>query len=38
MRASHSADVLTPLGEGKLTPEIEKTLADVAASVILSMN
>lgn len=38
MRASHSADVLTPLGEGKLTPEIEKTLADVAASVVLSMN
>jgi len=37
MRASHSADVLTPLGEGKLTPGIEKTLADVAASVILSM-
>ena len=38
MRASHSADVLTPLGEGRLTPEIEQTLADVAASVVLSMN
>ena len=38
MRASHSADVLTPLGEGKLTPEIEQILADVAASVVLSMN
>ena len=37
MRASHSADVLTPLGEGKLTPEIEKTLTDVAASVVLGM-
>ena len=37
MRASHTADVLTPLGEGKLTPEIEKTLTDVAASVVLGM-
>ena len=37
MRASHTADVLTPLGEGKLTPEIEKTITDVAASVILGM-
>ena len=37
MRASHSADVLTPLGEGRLTPEIEQTLTDVAASVVLSM-
>ena len=37
MRASHTADVLTPLGEGKLTPEIEKTISDVAASVILGM-
>ena len=37
MRASHSADVLTPLGEGKLSPEIEKTLSDVAASVVLGM-
>ena len=37
LRAEHSADVLEPLGEGKLTPEIEKVLTDTAASVILSM-
>ena len=37
LRASHSADVLEPLGAGNLTPEIEKTLSDTAESVILSM-
>ena len=37
LRATHGADVLEPLGEGKLTPEIEKILTDTAASVILSM-
>jgi F-type H+-transporting ATPase subunit alpha len=37
LRATHAADVLEPLGEGKLTPEIEKILTDTAASVILSM-
>ena len=37
LRATHEADVLEPLGEGKLTPEIEKILTDTAASVILSM-
>ena len=37
LRAAHAADVLAPLGEGKLTPEIEKVLTDTAASVILSM-
>jgi F-type H+-transporting ATPase subunit alpha len=37
LRAAHAADVLQPLEEGKLTPEIEKILIDTAASVILSM-
>ena len=37
LRAAHSADVLEPLGEGKLTPEIESILTDTAASVILSL-
>ena len=37
LRAAHASDVLVPLGEGKLTPEIEKVLTDTAASVILSM-
>ena len=37
LRATHQADVLDPLGQGKLTPEIEKILTDTAESVILSM-
>ena len=37
LRATHQADVLDPLGAGKLTPEIEKILVDTAESVILSM-
>ena len=37
LRAGHKADVLDALGEGKLTPEIEKLLEETAASVILSM-
>jgi len=37
LRAANQDDVITPLGEGKLTPEIEKILTDTAASVILSM-
>ncbi len=37
LRAAHKADVLEPLGQGKLTPEIEKILADTAASVILTL-
>ena len=37
LRAAHKADVLEPLGQGKLTPEIEKVLADTAASVILTL-
>ena len=37
LRAAHTADVLEPLGEGKLTPEIEKILQETAASVILAM-
>ena len=37
IRASHAADVLAPLGAGKLTPEIEKILTDTAESVILTM-
>ena len=37
IRASHKADVLDPLGAGKLTPEIEQILTDTAQSVILSM-
>ncbi len=37
LRAAHATDVLQPLSEGKLTPEIEKILTDTAESVILSM-
>ena len=37
LRAAHTADVLQPLSEGKLTPEIEKILTETAESVILSM-
>ena len=38
LHAAHRDDVLEPLGAGVLTPEIEKILAETAASVILSMN
>ena len=37
LRATHASDVLAPLGEGKLTPEIENILTETAASVILAM-
>ena len=37
LRATNKADVLEPLGEGKLTPEIEKILTATAESVILAM-
>ncbi|MBR4596541.1 MAG: F0F1 ATP synthase subunit alpha, partial [Bacteroidales bacterium] len=37
LRATHSQDVLAPLGEGKLTPEIEKILTETAESVILGL-
>ena len=37
LRAAHKADVLEPLGEGQITPEIEKILSDTAESVILSL-
>ena len=37
LRATHTADVLEPLGEGKLTPEMEKILTETAASVVLSL-
>ena len=37
LRATHQADVIDQLGAGKLTPEIEKILADTAASVILTL-
>ena len=37
LRATHQADVLDPLGAGKLTPEIEKILTETAASVILTL-
>ena len=37
LRATSQADVLDPLGAGKLTPEMEKVLADTAESVILAM-
>ena len=37
LRATAKADVLEPLGAGKLTPEIEKILTDTAESVILAM-
>ena len=36
LRATHKADVLDPLGQGTLTPEIEKILTTTAQSVILS--
>jgi len=37
LRATNATDVLQPLGEGKLTPEIEKILTETAESVILAM-
>ena len=37
LRATHQADVLDVLGEGKLTPEIEKMLTETAESVMLSL-
>ena len=37
LRAAHKADVLVPLGEGQLTPEIEKILTDTAAAVVEGM-
>ena len=37
LRATHASDVLGPLGEGKLTPEIEKILTETAESVILGL-
>ena len=37
LRAAHKADVLEPLGQGKLTPEIESVLTETAASVILTL-
>jgi len=36
LRAAHAKDVLEPLGEGKLTPEIEALLTETASSVIMS--
>ena len=37
MRLSHSADVLDPLAAGRIDDDIRKTLADVAADVIVAM-
>ena len=37
LRAAHQADVIDPLGAGKLTPEIEKILTETAQSVILTL-
>ena len=37
IRANHQADVLDPLGAGKLTDEIEKVLQETAAAVIAGM-
>jgi F-type H+-transporting ATPase subunit alpha len=37
LRATSQAEVLDPLGEGKLTPEIEKILTETAESVILAL-
>ncbi len=36
LRAAHAKDVLEPLGDGKLTPEIEALLTETASSVIMS--
>ena len=37
LRATSQTEVLDPLGEGKLTPEIEKILTETAESVILAL-
>jgi F-type H+-transporting ATPase subunit alpha len=37
LRAAHKADVLEPLGAGRLTPEIETILKETAESVILAL-
>ena len=37
IRVAHRKDVLEPLGQGVLTPEIEKILTDTAAEITLSM-
>ncbi len=37
LRAAHRADVLEPLGAGRLTPEIETILKETAESVILAL-
>jgi hypothetical protein len=35
MRMGHAQDVLEPLSQGRITPEIEKIIQDEAASVAL---
>jgi F-type H+-transporting ATPase subunit alpha len=37
MRATHSEDVLTPLSEGKFTPEIEAIIVSEAENVVAGM-
>ena len=37
LRASHMDDVIVPLGQGALTPEIEAAITEVAASVVMSV-
>ena len=37
LRASHMDDVIVPLGQGALTPEIEAVITEVAASVVMSV-
>jgi len=37
LKANHQADVLEPLGAGKLSDEIEKVLQDTAAAVVAGM-
>ena len=37
LKANHQADVLDPLGAGKLSDEIEKVLQDTAAAVVAGM-
>ena len=38
LRASHKADVLEPLGAGKLDADIEKVLTDTAAEVVKGLS